>query len=60
MNNSKNLSCINESNTWIFVLPAQGRQNNDDFDEKQVSLTWKVSNFTQTQIFIQLNFSYPW
>ena len=33
MNNSINISRINETNTWIFVFPALGRQDDDDFEE---------------------------
>ena len=32
MNNSINISCINDTNTWIFIMPANSRQDNDDFD----------------------------
>ena len=32
MNNSINISNINESNTNIFVLPANNRQDDDDFN----------------------------
>ena len=31
MNNSINISSINETNTRISVLPANKRQDNDDF-----------------------------
>jgi hypothetical protein len=31
MNNSVNISSINETNTWIIVFPASGRQDDDDF-----------------------------
>lgn len=46
MNNSINISSINETNTWIFVQPALGRQYDDDFKKSTVSLTWEVASFT--------------
>jgi hypothetical protein len=30
---SLNFSTINETNTWIFVLPSLGRYDNDDFKD---------------------------
>ena len=32
MNNLVNISLINDTNTWIFVLPANNRQDSDDFN----------------------------
>jgi hypothetical protein len=59
MNNSINTSLINDSNTWIFVMPADHREDFDDFNIDDVSLTWKIVQFTQMQLYIQLNFSRP-
>ena len=42
MNNSVNISCINETNTMIFVQPANKREDDDDFNWDDVQLTWKV------------------
>lgn len=50
MNNSINISCINDTNTNIFVLPANRRDDDDDFDWNQIKLTWNVTKFTQNQI----------
>ena len=47
MNNSINTSLINDSNTWIFVMPADLREDYDDFNIDDVSLTWKIVQFTQ-------------
>lgn len=46
MNASINTSCINETNTWIFVLPADNRQDNDDFNSDDIQLTWNITSFT--------------
>ncbi len=43
MNNSVNISCINETNTMIFVQPANKREDDDDFNWDDVQLTWKVA-----------------
>ena len=59
MNNSINISLINDTNTWIFVMPANNREDFYDFNINDVSLTWKIVKFTQNQMFIQLNFSKP-
>jgi hypothetical protein len=59
MNNSINTSLINDSNTLIFVMPANHREDFDDFNIKEISLTWKIVQFTQMQLFFQLNFSNP-
>ena len=59
MNASINTSCINETNTWIFVLPADNRQDNDDFNSDDIQLTWNITSFTQNKMYIQLNFSNP-
>ncbi len=59
MNNSINTSLINNSNTWIFVMPVDHREDFDDFNIDDISLTWKIVQFTQMQLYIQLNFSRP-
>ena len=43
MENSINISRINETNTWIFVMPALKRQDFDDFSWDDVQLTWKIA-----------------
>jgi len=40
MNSSVNLSCVNQTNTWIFVLPANQRDDFDDFKKEDIELTW--------------------
>ncbi len=50
MNNSTNISCINETNTRIFVLPANKRQDYDDFNWDDVSLTWSLVQFTKMEM----------
>lgn len=42
MNSLINISFINQSNTYIFVLPANNRQDLDDFKYEDVSLTWQT------------------
>ena len=59
MNKSINTSLINDTNTWIFVMPANNREDFDDFNIDDVSLTWKIVYFFETQLFIQLNFTKP-
>ena len=36
MNNSINISCINETNMKIYVNPANRRSDDDDFNWDQV------------------------
>jgi len=50
MNNSINISCINETNTRIFALPANKRQDYDDFSWDDISLIWSLVQFTLTDI----------
>ena len=47
MNTSINTSLINDTNTWIFVMPADHREDFDDFNIDEISLTWKIVQFTQ-------------
>ena len=42
MNNSVNLSCINETNPIIYVQPASQREDDDNFNWDDVKLTWKM------------------
>ena len=42
MNISTNISCINKTNTMIYVLPANNREDDDDFNWNDTHLTWKV------------------
>ena len=46
MNNSINISCINDTNTRIFVLPGNNREDDDDFNWDDVQLTWNLVEFT--------------
>ena len=46
MNNSINTSWINETNTNIFVQPAQYRDQDNDFNIDDIDLTWEVVKFT--------------
>ncbi len=48
MNNSINISCINDTNTWVFIMPANRRQDDDDFDLNSIQFEWNVTSFTQT------------
>ncbi len=46
MNNQINISCINETNTWIFVMPANKREDDDDFNWEDVQLKWTLVEYT--------------
>ena len=52
MNASINTSCINETNTYIFILPALNRDQDNDFNKDDISLTWKVVEYISTQMLI--------
>ena len=48
MNNNTNLSLINKSNTIIYVMPLDDRNNEIAFNNDKLSLDWNVISFRQT------------
>ena len=59
MNNNINLSLINKTNTLIYVMPLDDRQNEIGFSYDKLSLDWNLISFEKTLMMIQLNFSNP-
>ena len=45
MNTKFNLSFLNESNTQMYINPANNRQLDDDFDPATLNFTWTVTSF---------------
>ena len=45
MNTKFNLSFLNESNTQMYINPANNRQLDDDFDPDTSNFTWTVTSF---------------
>jgi hypothetical protein len=45
MNNNTNLSLINKSNTIIYAMPFDDRQNEIGFNYDKLSLDWNVISF---------------
>ncbi len=44
INNSINISCINDTYILIYVQPANNIQDDDDFDWNTVQLTWNLNS----------------
>ena len=47
MNNNINLSLINKTNTLIYVMPLDDRQNEIEFSYDKLSLDWNIISFDQ-------------
>lgn len=45
MNTSINISLINETNTYIYIRPMDGRLNDFGFNLSKLNFTWKVTSF---------------
>jgi len=41
-----NYTLLNETNFDIYVIPAKGREDFDDFNLSDVNLTWSLVNYT--------------
>ena len=59
MKTNFNVSFVNNSNTDIYVKPANGRESDEGFNLSKLNLTWKLSSFINNKMTVTLNFSSP-
>ena len=59
METNFNLSFINNSNTDIYVNPANERELDEGFNISKLNLTWNATSFINNKMIISLNFSSP-
>ena len=59
MNTNFNISWINQTNTQMYVKPANNRQLDEDFDVASVNFTWSVQSFIRNTMFVDLDFNQP-
>ena len=59
MKTNFNLSFINNSNTDVYVKPANGRDKDEGFNLSKLNLTWNLISFVNNKMILSLNFSSP-
>ena len=59
MNTSINTSWINQSNTQIFVMPQDKRDQESGFNYSKLNLDWVVDSYHNDAMIINLTFDNP-
>jgi hypothetical protein len=59
MNPNVNITQIDDSVLSLYIIPADGRDTELDFNASSLNFTWKVTDFTAKYMDIKLNFSSP-
>lgn len=59
MNSNVNLTHIDESVLTLYIIPAEGRGSEPNFNASSLNFTWKVTEFKAKYFSLKLNFSDP-
>ena len=46
MNSNVNMTQIDESVLTLYIIPAEGRETDLDFNASSLNFTWRVTDFT--------------
>lgn len=50
---------ITEENLKIYVIPAEDRQSDEDFDPEFIGLSWDFHEFQNKDLTVNVSFSEP-
>ena len=59
MNSDVNLTLIDDSVLTLYIIPADSRDTEPNFNASSLNFTWKATNFKAKFLDIKLNFSDP-